>query len=429
MISTQNTESNYLATVAVLGDPIPHPNADRLQMFSVEHNLVITDLGYQKGDVVVYFPIECAIDPTILSELNMFDDASMNIDKKTRGYINKRGRVRAVRLRGEPSMGLVIRLSALEKILGKLPTVPQSGVEFDTWGDKLICWKYVPPRPAQGQGGKERRKSTRKIEDQIVDGQFRFHYSTPHLKRNLHHVEGDVIITKKLHGTSCVFGNLLCHRQMPWYQRVINKVLPLQTTEYGPVTSSRKVIKDVNGSRKSTGGFYGKDLWTDAHQQIADKIEKGITLYGEIVGYTGDKMIQKGYDYGCKPGESKLFVYRITMTDADGQVFEFNWDMIEEYCQRVGLEPVPVIFKGSVERLVEDWRTTLELPESLGEAFLDGLYKSGVTREGENCDLCVNPVPAEGVCLRFGQDIFKAKNFSFLEHESKELDTAEEILD
>lgn len=79
MISTQNTESNYLATVAVLGDPIPHPNADRLQMFSVEHNLVITDLGYQKGDVVVYFPVECAIDSTILSNLNMFEDTTTDV--------------------------------------------------------------------------------------------------------------------------------------------------------------------------------------------------------------------------------------------------------------------------------------------------------------------------------------------------------------
>lgn len=117
------------------------------------------------------------------------------------------------------------------------------------------------------------------------------------------------------------------------------------------------------------------------------------------------------------------------MTNPDGRVFEFNWDMIEEYCTRVGLDTVPVVFRGSVERLVSDWRSTIDLPEDLGEAFLDGLYKSGITGEGANCGICVNKVPAEGVCVRFGQDVFKAKNFSFLEYESKQLDTAEEILD
>ena len=426
MLSIQNP-SNYLATIAVLGEAIPHPNADRLQMFSVEHNLVITDLGYRKGDVVVFFPVECAISPKVLSALNMYDDKTLNVNTETRGYINKHGRVRAVRLRGEPSMGLVIRLSALEAILGKLENIPTSGTEFDTWGSELVCWKYTPAK--QQGSGKERVRSTRKIEDDIVEGQFAFHYSTPQLKRNLHHVSGDVVCTTKMHGTSAVFANLLCNRRMPWYQRVLSKVLPIQKTEYGPVTSSRRVIKDVNYSAKSSGGFYGKDLWTDVHREIESKIEKGISLYGEIVGYTGDKMIQKGYDYGCKQGEWEFYVYRITLTNPDGQVFEFNWDMIEDYCKRVGLKTVPVVYKGRAENLVEGWRTTMDLPEDLGEGFLEGLYKSGLTMEGENCNLCSNAVPAEGLCVRFGSDVFKAKNFSFLEWESKELDNAVEILD
>ena len=74
-----------------------------------------------------------------------------------------------------------------------------------------------------------------------------------------------------------------------------------------------------------------------------DKLPKGMTVYGEIVGWIDDntpimpkcnnskvkdKQFRKQYGeetiftYGCPKGENHLYIYRITMTNEDGIVIE-----------------------------------------------------------------------------------------------------------
>lgn len=96
----------------------PHPNADRLDLAVVGGWQCVVPKGrYAAGDLVTYIPPDSVL-PDALGE-------SLGVTK----YLSK-GRVRATKLRGEPSFGLVIE---------------PHGEEGDNVADKLGITKYQPP--------------------------------------------------------------------------------------------------------------------------------------------------------------------------------------------------------------------------------------------------------------------------------------------
>lgn len=422
-----------MAKIVKLPKPIPHPNAERLEGFVINGNRVWYGKDLLKeGNFAIYFPIECQINPVILSRLNLFSDKTLNVDNNVSGYFGHQGRVKAIKLRGEPSEGFILPirqfdegvnsyLSILdleERIDQEFDTVTTNGIE--TW----VCKKYVPEAARNSGTGPRPKKN---ISDIIIDGQFVFHYNTPKLKENINKLEYDdiITITYKMHGTSAVFANVLTKRKLNWKERIAKwfgaKVIE---TEYGKVYSSRSIIKYVEDKyRTQKDGFYSSDVWAKTFEVIKDSIDKGITLYGEIVGYdSNSKMIQKGYDYGQVPGFSEFYVYRITHTTEEGKVYEFDWDQIKDYCRRNDLKHVPELFCGTVKQ----YYTERQLPEPYNpDAVLKQLELEFLERP---CHLCKNEVPAEGIVVRkegHGYPAWKLKSYSFLMRESAQLDAGE----
>lgn len=435
---SENHNPNYLAKIVKLGKPIAHPNADKLQGFIIDHNRIWTDFSYNEGDRVVYFPIECCINPELLSYLNLFRDKTLNNDKEAAGYFEQHGRVRALKLRGEPSEGIVLPLTALlewaiEKQYCNEMYVPSQDVEFDSIGEVWICKKYVPKNfnTPGAPGSKKDRDKYSKV-DLIVENQFRLHRDTEQLKKNIEKVKPDDIIsiTYKLHGTSAVFSNVLVKRKLNWIEKLLKKLgVAIQTEKYGNVYSSRSVIKDVDGIALSEGGFYDVDIWGIVNNEVKDKLLQGITLYGEIVGYLpSGKYIQGGYDYGCNSNEHAFYVYRITYTNPEGHVHEFDWQSLKDYCTKFGLNHVPELYYGNsgdfgIEVIFK------ETYKSTATNFQEGLLEILTNQFLEkDCHMCKNKVPAEGIVLRIEKEhrtAFKLKSFAFLGMESKQLDSGE----
>ena len=99
---------------------------------------------------------------------------------------------------------------------------------------------------------------------------------------------------------------------------MIDKILGLfkKQKRYGP--------GEVNG-----------DVWGEVAAEVQDRIPKGFTIYGEIVGYTKDgSAIQKGYHYGCRPSTHRFLVYRVTFTSVDGHQIELGWPQKQEFCKK-----------------------------------------------------------------------------------------------
>lgn len=444
MFKLQDKDSNYYAQIVFLNEGKKHENADSLYIWNVNNYNVITDLSYKKGQSCVFFPVECQINPLILSYLNMYEDKTLNQDKEKKGYIHPKGRVRAVKLRGEVSDGLLIDFGVLVKALNFCgANIGMIGIganepPFDHYGDIWICKKYIPIIKEARNSGTGAKVKGPKLHDFLVDGQFQFHGNTPKLQDNVHKINPQdiIVISDKWHGTSAVYSNVLTKRKLSVLERIFKffggKVIE---QEYSKMYSSRTVLKSIeNKYHTKDQGYYNTDIWGTVFEEVKDKLEIGITIYGEIVGYTTEnKAIQSGYDYGCGTGQHLFVVYRITKTDSHGNVLEFNWNQVKEYCKKYKLEHVKELFYGKASQLYGNLNNTYKLypvldvyPENFSKELFH-LLDHMVQILG-NCIYCKNPVPAEGVILRqeSGQiEWYKLKAKNFLIKESQQLDKEE----
>lgn len=428
---SENASVNYLAKIVQLGKPVPHENAQKLQGFIIDHNRVWTDMSYKEGDICVFFPIECCINPELLSYLNLFRDKTLNADKEKSGFFEYHGRVRALKLRGLPSEGFLLPIKQVVYGMGSILENPATelkwvGTEFNIIlinnEEKWICKKYIP-KGTKTQGVFGSNTAKKKIIDLILDGQFHLMRDTEQLKRHIEEVKPEDIIScsYKLHGTSFVASNILVKRILSPVERLLKFFgIKVQESKYGSVYSSRKVIKDVDGKTLSTGGFYGTDIWGIVHEEVKDKVLQGYSLYGEIVGYipTGE-MIQSGYDYGCGYGQHDFYVYRITYTNPEGHVHELDWQSLKDYCDKFGLKYVPELHFGKASEVIS-W---VDVEDSnWNDLFLQELQNLYLEKD---CHMCTNKVPAEGIVLRIekgDRTAYKLKSWRFLGMESEQLD-------
>lgn len=177
------------------------------------------------------------------------------------------------------------------------------------------------------------------------------------------------------------------------------------------------VIKNVPNKNH----YYSYDLWRDVAIKLEDYLADGLTFYAEVVGYTREfKYIQKEYDYGCKPGEFFIYIYRITFTSPSGQVFEFSTQQVKEFCQKFGLNMVPEIYWGYAKDLFD-----IPLDSCWNDTFLQLISDNYLEKD---CDMCVNKVPDEGIVLRkeiFNIEPYKFKSFAFKLRETKSADNNE----
>ena len=398
---SENVNLNYVATICKITELFPIENSDNLLRTVVNGFDIVVDKSTKVGDTVVYFPTECAICPEFLSVNNLFefterernanyaevevalaecneikDDAERNERfkeiKRMAGFFNKHGRVRAINLRGCPSLGFLAKPELFERMFPNTTFDWENniGVQFDTVDDVRFVKKYVPNIPVARSGnggGKTKKQKALKRFDRLVEGQFEFHPDTTFLNVNMWRFNADskVSITKKIHGTSAIFCNILVNRKLSLWEKVKKFFgCNIPTTEYSNIYSSRTVVKNryIN---PNANDFYGSDIWGDVNSVFSKFLDEGMSVYGEVVGYVtnSEKMIQKNHDYGCKVGEWKFMPYRITTTDANGNKFEWNVSEVLEWTEKIAkdnpdvadkLLPIEMLYHGKLKDLYPD---------------------------------------------------------------------------
>lgn len=233
-----------------------------------------------------------------------------------------------------------------------------------------------------------------------------------------------------IHNTSAVVGQLLCVKPLNWFYKILKNVFGIKVidTIYDLIYSSRKVIKnpDLN---PNANHFYKTDVWGETAHKIKHLLNKGETVYGEIVGFTSDggtiqSMGGQPYDYGCDATgntapKNKFVIYRITQTNVDGKVMDLSTLQMQQRAAAMGLDTVPILYSGYAKDKYPD----LALDQHWNENFLQRLKDEYLEKK---CSFCKSDVWAEGIVLRIeGYEIenLKLKSFNFLEKESAELDT------
>lgn len=336
---------NYAAVIVEITNTISLEGMDRVQAAIVLGNQVIVDKSVKKGDIGVYFPVECKLSHNYMAANNLYRKKELNSDKDKGGYFEENGRVRCVKFaKVHKSEGIFM---PLESITNMLPNTDLSDLKFNV-GDTFdeiegieICRKYIVNLRQKGSelsGGRSGRGKLAR-ESKLIDNQFRFHDDTSMLFRNLHKINPNSIIsiTYKLHGTSGISSKILCKKSLTWYEKILKKLgVNIVDTAYDYIYSSRKVIKNAE-LNPNANHYYNEDIWGLAHNKVKDFLQNGMTLYYEIVGflpYSGG-FIQKGYDYGCNDKEFAVYIYRITHTNVDGKVVEYSAKQVQDWCNKM----------------------------------------------------------------------------------------------
>lgn len=450
LIKSASINENYAAQIIVVKNIRPVPNSDFLKQFTYQGMNIITTSA-QEGDKVVYFPVECRLSDQLLKANNLFRKKERNADPEQAGFFEDNGRVRAIKLRGAYSEGFILPLQGLVDAYPELIRLPELegsdiGKPFDTVGivgkQETFVKKYVVDKQIKDSSSPKNGGNRKVIrESRLVDDQFKLHHDTPKLAAAIGSIppHAFITITNKLHGTSFVSSNVLVKRKLSLIERIAKFFgASVKETEYGNVYSSRKVVKNEHFSGPKETHFYKEDIWGVVNNHLKDGLLKGETVYGEIVGYLSDSgMIQKGYDYGCAIGQHKVYIYRITHTNEDGKVIELRHDQIRERAEQLGVNVVPILWKGQLHSYYKAAQHKKDIeagnPGNTGNYTVEPEYVLEMLKEdwanGSKCDMCVNKVPAEGMCLTVEDGLkprtYKLKSSAFLQHETKELDLGE----
>ena len=432
-------------------------DAEKLTEGSEEYNILMQDVPelQKKSDEYIakamalttqYTNLKKEVEEIVKSGEHIVTEA-----KKYCGFFNKYGRVRCLVLKGCPSFGFLFAPKELLKFDNTITmddVLAYEGEEFDTVNGALFAKAYVPPVKEQPQRGDRMKKPQRKLSrfNRMIAGEFFLHYETTQFQKAVQTFDPyDVVdISVKRHGTSIIIGNVHVKDpiKLPFIQRTFNKfvdatgILKSKRIKdwqevYGPVYSSRKVIKNQYINQDVGTGFYEKDVWCEWGDIIYPYMSKGMTVYGEICGYvTGSESpIQKTYDYGCEKGENNLMIYRITTTDEEGKKAEWevsdvlNWTKALAEWMRVNgdenwkrIHPIDVLYHGTLKDLYPE----LDIKsDNWHEKLLENMKNDKVRFGMEmNEPMCTHhEVPREGVCIRkVGTEIpacFKLKCVAF----------------
>ena len=466
----------YKAYVTHVTNIRPAANADRLNACEVFGNTTIIDKTITEDTLVLYLPSDGQISVEFGEKNNLFrrkDDAGNNVG----GFIDPVKRnITAIRLRGNRSDGLVLPISCLNYCYahGDASIELRAGDVIDGLvNGHEICCKYIPRSNARRghvtEGNKTRKKKV------ATAPLFKEHVDTEQLAYNLGAFKpGDYIeITLKMHGTSQRTAHMPV---LKGYKRTLwDKIRRREGTpvyEAGYVSGTRRtVLEDYDG------GYYGSNEFREQHSKMFEgKLWKGETVYYEVVGFTTsgapimasannsklqDKEFIKQYgketvfSYGCKPVvsidcddlQSDIYVYRMTMTNEDGEVVEYTPDFMRYRCEQMAVKTVPVFWRGFIpeveDRIYVDRNENGECDEGetvyvkpvdagewvmkMAEQFYDGPDPVGKThvREGVVVRIINRPKFAA----------YKHKNFSFkvlegiakVEAEAPDMEEAQEV--
>lgn len=216
--------ANYAAAVIRVPKPFPLPNADRLVGVGVFGYTVVTqkDGDIHEGDLAVFFPAESQLSHDLTRHANLYRHSELNMDPNQQGYLEDNRRVRALKLRGTVSNGLLLPVTVVESLIA--PSVIgtlQEGDTFDTINGVEICRKYrvKEPQAAKDRSAEKVKKAFKRVDAAL----FPVHIDTDQWLRNEQYVSDDevLIVTQKLHGSSVRIGSVPVNRQLNWLERML----------------------------------------------------------------------------------------------------------------------------------------------------------------------------------------------------------------
>ena len=337
----------YKAYVTTLTNVRKAENADRLMIAECFGEQVIVGSDMYEGQKVLYLPADGAVQQWFGDKYELFrKDIHGN---KMKGYLERNGHIKAMRLRGNRSEGIAI---PLDKIQGDIKIDEDGGTTIID--GKIFVKKYIPKQKVVSSNNINKKTSKKgKYTPKKTYPEFEMHIDTAQLMYNKDAFRpgDDIEVTYKLHGTSQRSALVDAEFRRSWFRKLFH--LPAKRRpEF--VLGTRRVVVDVENGV----GFYGtNDFRIPHHIEMCKDLKYGMEIYYEVVGWVDEnttimpscnnhKLKDQSFidefgdtttfTYGCQPGESAAYVYRITQ---DGR--DFTPEEIAAWCTLHGLKKVP----------------------------------------------------------------------------------------
>lgn len=345
----------YCAYITKLKNIRKHPNADKLMLAECFGNTVVVGVNDNLDSLGVYFPVDGKLGYEFCEINNLCrkkDVEGNNIG----GFLDPDKRnIKAIKLRGEKSDGLWLPIDCLDEFcdINSL----KDGDTITILNGTTICEKYIPKSNKRNNITDVNKVKVKKKNSYPL---FEEHVDTEQLAYNINAFkEGDICyITLKMHGTSQRSSYTVRKETSRSFFRNLFHIKSKIKEDWDYVCGTRRCV--INNF---DGGFYGSNEFRKAHHEnFIGKLMKGETVYYEVVGFTGknspimgdgsnkkinDKEFIRQYgdttrfSYGCEDGTSDCYVYRMTITNEDGFVVEYPWELVKLRCEQMGVKYVP----------------------------------------------------------------------------------------
>jgi RNA ligase (TIGR02306 family) len=292
----------------------PHLNADKLELIAIGGYRAVAQKGiHSVGDTIVYVPEDA-----------VFTDLEIADQLKVRDYLvgKEKNRVKAIKLRGQLSQGIVLPARAVQELPAFLsnlgnPWPLQLGEDLAPY---LKIEKYEEPIPLHMEGVVRSWPS------------FLPHYDIENVKRPefLSVIEEgeEVVITEKVHGACVTVGwGPGLEEGEPAY--VCSKNLALKDAEANTYWVTARKYDLVNKLLEM------RDVMNHARRDSGRPEIQNISIHGEVLGVQDLK-------YGFNAGNPGFAAFDIRL-DYEYLAFED----FEKWCGVMGIPTVPVLYQGA----------------------------------------------------------------------------------
>ena len=253
-----------------IGTMRKHENADSLSVVKVfDYPVVVRTEDYKEGDIAIYVPVDSMVDTTRPEFSFLHNGKQME-------------RIRAKKLRGIFSMGLLVKCNAV-------------AVEGEDWTGALGITKYEEPEPM--------------VEDAEKDPGFMPRYTNIQSIRRYNNVilpGEEVVMTEKIHGAN---GRWAFARDRFW-------------------------AGSHNGWKKPGTN----SMWWKASDFFLERLKNipNIVMFGEVYGQVQDLR------YGMNDGFTVRFFDAFDIEKGK----YLDWKDFEELCLKNDLIMVPILYRG-----------------------------------------------------------------------------------
>lgn len=342
--------SSFAVPITKIREILPHDNATSLEIAKVfDWNVVVQKGRYKPGDQVVYVPVDSIL-PWDLENKIFPPESKIKL---------KKSRIRSIKIRGQISQGLIIDMEDIQELVFPFQKTWAYPEDMDV-ASELGITKYEPPVSElpglMKVGAPGKPKPTNPHFKKYTDIENFKYYD------RMFQDGEEVYVSEKLHGTSFRAG---------WFPMEANTImkkikkflgiLPAWEFCWGSRTVQIQVKGKHGGVNIPSQGVSFDDVYTKMVKlyRLKELLPEGIAVYGEIVG----DGIQKGYTYGCGPGEHKLFIYDI-MHNGEWQNYDMFKALIEGLNNRstaiqgslsfIPLQTVPELYTGPFKKEIVD---------------------------------------------------------------------------